>query len=81
MLKSAIFEGIEDGGGVSFDGVRGRGEEESEPEDEDPTDSREGVLRSRRRLGGETREAVDDFRKLRKGAKFSSNSDSSMRRS
>jgi hypothetical protein len=69
-------------GGVSLDGVRGRGEaaEESEPDDE-PTDSRDGVLRSRRRLGVWTREALDALRKLRKGAKCSRSSDSSMRRS
>ena len=52
LLEYTIcFVAVVGWGGISFDGVLGRGEEdESDPEEDDPTDSREGVLRSRRRL-------------------------------
>lgn len=66
-------------GGTSFDGVLGCGEREASEPDDDPTDSKDGVRRSRRRVEGET--AAGAVRKLRKGAKCSSSSDSSMRRS
>lgn len=68
-------------GGTSLDGVFGWGEREESELDDDPTDSREGVLLSRRRVGEEAWMAEGAERKLRKGAKCSRSSDSSMRRS
>lgn len=69
-------------GKASLDGVRGNGEEdESEPDEEEVTDSSDGVRRSRSRDGGVCICIVDALRKLRKGAKCSRSSDSSIRRS
>lgn len=69
-------------GGTSLEGVFGWGERDESDPDEEPTDSSEGVRRSRSRADGDdAADTVDALRKLRKGAKCSNNSDSSMRRS